>query len=88
MALKDEMPKTAAFVADARLQYGGDYVTDLVKRAMKGERGCLYTVERIKPDQYRTFGAPFDWNAPDTELLGKCMALGLDFAGLIKRPKD
>lgn len=86
MALKDELPLTAKFVAEKRKEWGDAHVTAMLRAAMAGERGCCYTVERIAPDQYRTFGKPFDWSAPDAELLGRCVVLGLEFAGLMRPP--
>lgn len=86
MALKDELPLTAEYVAEKRREWGDTHVTAMLKAAMKGERSCCYTVERVGKDQYRTFGAPFEWGAPDAELFGKCVMLGLNFAGVMRPP--
>lgn len=85
--LKDEMPKTAEWVAEKRKEWGSEHVTNMVKAAHKGEKGCCYAVERIGESQYKTFGAPFDWDAKDLDLIGRCMMLGLDFIGVMKPPK-
>jgi hypothetical protein len=87
MALKDEMPLTADFVAERRREWGDEHVTDMVRRAMQGERGCCYSVEKVSPEQYRTFGAPFDtWSVADAALFGQCTLLGLKFAGIMRPP--
>ena len=86
MALKDELPLTAQWVLEKRKQWGDAHVTAQLKRALAGERNAVYTVERVQPDLFRTFGQPFDWNAADAELLGKCMVLGIAFAGLMAAP--
>ena len=80
--LKDEMPKTAEWVAEKRKEH----VTAMVKAAHKGQKGCCYAVERIADSQYKTFGAPFDWESKDLDLIGRCMMLGLDFIGVMKPP--
>jgi hypothetical protein len=78
---------TAEWVAEKRAAWGNTHVTDMLKKAMAGQRNCCYAVEQVKPDVYRTFGQPFDWNASDSELLGKCMVFGLKFAGIMQPPK-
>jgi hypothetical protein len=87
MALKDEMPMTAEYVSEKRAEWGDAHVTAMVKAGMRGQRGCFYAVEQIDGDKYRTAGAPFDWNAPDAELFGRCVLLGLKFAGIMQPPK-
>ena len=81
-----EMRQTAKYVAEKRAEYGEAHVKDMQRRAMRGERGCFYAVERVAPDTYKTFGTPFDWSGPDTELLSRCMVHGLEFAGMMQPP--
>ena len=87
MALKDKLPMTFEWVAEKRKEWGDAHVTAQLKRAMAGERNAVYAVERTAPDEYKTWGQPFDLNAADAELLGKCMVLGIAFAGLMAAPK-
>lgn len=89
MALKDELPKTAAWVSERRAQWGNVHVTDMLKRAMAGEPGCCYTVERVEAGHYRTFGAPFalDWSAPEAGVFGQVLMGGGVFAGVMRPPK-
>lgn len=85
-AVKNEMKKTARYVAEKRQEWGEAHVKDMQRRAMRGERGCFYAVEKVAPDTYKTFGTPFDWSGPDTELLSRCMVLGIEFAGMMQPP--
>lgn len=85
-AVKHEMRRTADYVAEKRAEWGDAHVKDMQRRAMRGERGCFYAVERVGPDLYKTFGTPFDWGAPDTELLSRCLVLGMEFAGMMRAP--
>lgn len=85
-AVKQEMRQTAKFVAEKRAEFGEAHVKDMQRRAMRGERGCFYAVEKVAPDTYKTFGTPFDWSGPDTEMLSRCMVLGIDFAGMMRPP--
>lgn len=87
MALKDEMPKTAAFVAERRREFGGDHANAMVRAAMAGQPDCLWCVELVAPGHYRTFGAPMpSMAAAKNELLGQCMMLGAEFFGWMAYP--
>ena len=85
-AVKQEMRQTAQYVAEKRAEWGDAHVKDMQRRAMRGERGCFYAVERVAPDTYKTFGAPFDWDGPDHELISRCVVFGLEFAGMMRAP--
>lgn len=87
MALKDELPLTAEYVAECRKKWGDAHVTAMVKAAMRGERNCCYTIEQVAPDTYRTFGQPIDVADQAGELFGKCVLLGIKFAGLMRPPQ-
>lgn len=88
MALKDEMPKTAAFVAARRKEFGDAHATAMVRAAMAGTPDCLWCVELVAPGHYRTFGAPMpSMVAEKNELLGQCMLLGAEFFGWMAYPE-
>lgn len=86
MALKDELPMTAEYVAEKRKEWGDAHVTAMVKAGMRGERNCFFTFEQIGPDQYRTIGTPFDWGITESALIGNCLMLGLKLAGFMRPP--
>lgn len=89
MALKDEMPKTAQWVAERRKQYGDAWVDDMVRRAAKGEQDCCYAMEQ-SPGGYRVFGAPMakEMTTAKHDLLGRCLMLGMEFVGFMRTPPN
>jgi hypothetical protein len=87
MALKDELPLTAAFAAARRAEMGAAHVTAMIKRAQAGEGGCFYSVERVAHGQYRAFGTPFELGSKDRALFAECLLYGLEFAAMIRPPQ-
>lgn len=89
MALKDEMPLTAEYVQEKRAEWGNDHVTDMVRRGMRGERSCFYAIEQMPDGQLKPVGTPFDIPGhDDAALLGRVLAYGFKFAGLMQPPPD
>ncbi len=89
MALKDEMPKTAKWVADRRAEYGDAWVTDMVRRAAKGEPDCCYAIEKNEMG-FKVFGAPMvkEMTGAKHDLIGQCVMLGMEFAGFMRTPAN
>ncbi len=93
MNLAEEMPQTAAYVAERRRLWGDAHVKNMVGRAMKrGERNCFWAVECIKPAtageaaHYRVVGAPFDAAQNDDKLHGLAAEFGMAFMGMMQPP--
>jgi hypothetical protein len=94
MALADEMPLTAAYVAERRQEWGAEHVKAMVAAGMqRGRRNCFWAVERIThpdgdtPGVYKTVGTPFD-AAKDDQMLANMAALyGQAFMGMMQPPK-
>lgn len=93
MNLAEEMPQTAAYVAERRRLWGDAHVKNMVGRAMKrGERNCFWAVECIKPAtageaaHYRVVGAPFDAAQNDDKLPGLAAEFGMAFMGMMQPP--
>lgn len=92
MALADEMPLTAAYVAERRKAWGDPHVTAMVRAGMAGDRNCFWAVERTAepsgqtPGTYRTVGAPFDWCEHDKQLPELCEFWNRRFMGMMKEP--
>jgi hypothetical protein len=84
MALKDQLPLTAAFAAARRAEMGTVHVTAMIKRAQAGEAGCFYSVERVAHGQYRAFGTPFELGSKDRARFAECLLYGLEFAAVIR----
>jgi hypothetical protein len=87
MALKDQLPLTAAFAAARRAEMSAAHVTAMIKRAQAGEAGRFYSVERVAHGQYRAFGTPFELGSKDRALFAECLLYGLEFAAVI-RPSE
>lgn len=93
MALADEMPLTAAYVAERRVEWGAEHVKAVVAAAMqRGERNCFWAVEQLQPPKgnqpglYKTVGAPFDKAPGDAHLIEAAMMYGLAFYGVMRPP--
>jgi hypothetical protein len=93
MNLAEEMPQTAAYVAECRALWGEAHVKNMVGRAMRrGERNCFWAVECVKPAtpgeaaHYRVVGAPFDAAKDDEKLQGLASEYGQVFMGIMQPP--
>lgn len=93
MNLAEEMPLTAAYVAERRAQWGDAHVKNMVGRAMKrGERNCFWAVECTQPAtpgeaaHYRVVGAPFDAAPQDDQLRALAAEFGQVFMGMMQPP--
>ncbi len=88
--LRDAMPRAAAWVDAQRLALGAAHVNACIKRAMAGEPGLFYVVERVAPDTFKTLGTPSDlWTPAQYELIGRCfVGVGVDLYPFICEPGD
>lgn len=67
-SMRDDMPMTAEFVDRKRVEWGRAYVNDCVRRAMAGQPGYFYAMERG-----HTLGTPWLGDAAN-ELLAQGLA--------------
>lgn len=79
--LRSQMPETAKWVEAKRTEYGADHVNTCIKRAMKGEPGQFYAIERGQ-----VLGTPFPSTHPVAEWQGFAIMTGSSFAGFIAEP--
>lgn len=93
MNLAEEMPQTAAYVAECRAKWGDAHVKNMVGRAMRrNERNCFWAVECVKPAEpgeaahYRVVGAPFDAAEDDGKLQFLAAQFGMAFMGMMQPP--
>lgn len=93
MNLAEEMPRTAAYVAERRAEWGEAHVKNMVGRAMKRqERNCFWAVECIKEAtgseaaHYRVVGQPFDTANDDSKLAALAQEFGSVFVGMMQPP--
>lgn len=80
--LRQDMPETAAWVDKRRAEWGAQHVNDCIRRAMAGEPGFFYALERGN-----VLGTPFPATHPVAELQDQAVLLGTTFAGFIAQPK-
>lgn len=93
MNLAEEMPQTAAYVAERRRLWGDAHVKNMVGRAMRrNKRNCFWAVECVKPAEpgeaahYRVVGAPFDASENDEKLQALAAQFGMAFMGMMQPP--
>jgi hypothetical protein len=79
--LRQTMPETAKWVTDKRVDYGKDYVNDCIRRAMNGEAGLFYAMER---GQF--LGTPFPATHPIAKDQDFAVMVGASFAAFIALP--
>lgn len=73
------MPLTAAWVKDRRRDWGNAYVTDILRRALAGERNCFYAIEAG-----HIIGTPFDWTEKGQFVVSMSILTGAKFvAGIL-----
>lgn len=81
--LRKDMPETAKWVDARRKEHGAEFVNTCIRRAMKGEPGFFYAIERG-----HVLGTPF----PDTDVRhhyqGVAILTGCTFAGFIADPEQ
>lgn len=81
--LATAMPLTAKWVKDRRRDWGNQYVTDVIRRAMGGERNCFYAVENG-----HILGTPFDWEPKGMLLVSMSVLTGAKFVAGMKQKDD
>lgn len=80
--LRRHMPETAKWVADRRMEFGKAHVDDCLRRALKGEAGCFYAIER---GQF--LGTPFPAAHPIAKDQDLVVMVGASFAAFIATPQ-
>ena len=80
--LRNEMPETAKWVDQQRQELGAAHVNGCLRRALNGEPGWFYAIERG-----RVLGTPFPANAPIAEEQRLAILTGASFAGFIALPE-
>lgn len=76
-----QMPETLKWVEARRLEFGKAHVNDCIKRAMAGEAGLFYALERG-----HVVGTPFPATHPIAPDQASAVLLGCTFAGFIAQP--
>lgn len=79
--LRQQMPETAQWVDRKRQEYGAEHVNQCIRRAMKGEVGQFYAIERG-----HILGTPFPSTHPAAEWQQFAIMTGSSFAGFIAEP--
>jgi hypothetical protein len=81
--LRQEMPETSKWVDAKRVELGKVYVNDCIRRALKGEPGLFYAMERG-----HVLGTPFPATSPIAESQNYAVTMGCTFAGFIATPGE
>lgn len=79
--LRQHMPETAKWVEAKRQELGAEHVNGCIRRAMKGEPGLFYAMERG-----HVLGTPFPSTHPIAADQALAVQLGCTFAGFIATP--
>lgn len=79
--LRQQMPETALWVDRKRQEYGAEHVNLCIRKAMKGEPGHFYAIERG-----HVLGTPFPSTHPVAEWQDFAIMTGSSFAGFIAEP--
>lgn len=75
------MPLTAGWVKGLRRDWGNEYVTDIIRRALAGERNCFYAIEAG-----HIIGTPFDFTPKGQALVSMSVLSGAKFvAGILAK---
>lgn len=83
MDLRQDMPETAKWVNTKRTEYGADFVNGCIRRAMLGEPGLFYALERG-----HVLGTPWPATHPIAASQNYALLMGCGFAGFIATPED
>lgn len=75
------MPETANWVERMRQERGAAFVNDCIRRAIKGEPGLFYAIERG-----HVLGTPFPATHAIAADQNMAVALGCTFAGFMATP--
>ena len=79
--LRQHMPETAKWVDQKRQELGAEFVNGCIRRALKGEPGFFYAMERG-----HILGTPFPATHPIAESQNYAITMGCTFAGFIAEP--
>lgn len=79
--LRQQMPETAKWVEARRLELGKEFVNDCIRRAMKGEPGLFYAMERG-----HVLGTPFPATHPIDQWQRHAVLTACEFAAFIAEP--
>lgn len=79
--LRQQMPETALWVEAKRQLYGAKFVNGCIRRAMNGEPGLFYAMERG-----HTLGTPFPSDHPLVDYQKYAITMGCTFAGFMATP--
>lgn len=78
--LRDVMPLAAKWVDEQRKAMGAAHVNGCIRRAVAGEPGLFYVLERVAPDLFRTLGTPSDmWDAGQYEVIGRLVVASAEY---------
>lgn len=81
MDLRQHMPETAKWVDKKRQELGAEFVNGCIRRALKGEPGFFYAIERG-----HVLGTPFAVTHPFADSQALAITMGSTFAGFIATP--
>jgi hypothetical protein len=81
--MRATMPNTAAFVDRKRAEYGAEHVNDCLRKAMAGEPGHFFAMERG-----HVVGTPFPLEHAIAEWQSVAIVASLPFAAFIREPKN
>lgn len=76
------MPNTARFVDAKRAEWGADHVNACLKRAMAGEPGEFYAIEKGQ-----IIGTPFPAGSEIFEWQAQAILWGSDYAAFMRTPE-
>lgn len=79
--LRQQTPETSKWGDGKRIEFGKDYVNDCIRRALKGEAGLFYAMERG-----HVLGTPFPATHPIAKDQDYAITMGCSFAGFIATP--
>lgn len=79
--LRQHMPETAKWVDQKRQEFGAEFVNGCIRRALKGEPGHFYAMERG-----HVLGTPFPATHPVDKDQKYAVIMGCTFAGFIADP--
>jgi hypothetical protein len=79
--LRQSMPETAKWVDIKRQELGAEFVNGCIRRAMRGEPGFFYALERG-----HVLGTPFPASHPVAQDQNYAITTGCTFAGFIATP--
>ena len=80
--LRSDMPETANWVDRMRVEMGKPHVNECIRRALAGEPGYFYAMERGQ-----VLGTPFPATHPIHDDQRLAIILGCKFAAFIREPK-